>query len=135
MPAVWRWHPLPATAVTNANSGGEDWEVVSEVSKAVEVIKVAEVIKVREGVSWKERGMAKRMYASPSTVHAKALHAGEAMDATKAVHAAEAVASETAHRAGGQGHWRGKHRHNGSASDHHFAEHGNPPERHNRPVS
>ena len=31
------------------------------------------------------------------------------------------------HRVGGQRRWRGKHRHHDSASNNHFAEHGNPP--------
>jgi hypothetical protein len=31
------------------------------------------------------------------------------------------------HRVGGQRRWRGKHRHQDSASNNHFAEHDNPP--------
>jgi hypothetical protein len=124
VPTVWAWYPLPATAVTNSKSGGEDWEVVP---KMMEVTKVVEVIKVREVVSWKER-MTEWMYTSPCTTHAESAHAAEAMDATKALHAAEAVASKTPHRAGGQSHWSGKHRHHDSTSEHYFAEHNKSPD-------
>jgi hypothetical protein len=128
VPTPSRWHPLPATAEADANSGGEDWEVVPEVMEAMEVIKAREV------VPWKKRAMAKVVYASPSARHAKVVWAAEAMGAAKTVHAAEAmhaakaVASKTAHRAGGQCHWRGEHRHHDSTSDCYFAAHDNPPD-------
>jgi hypothetical protein len=97
--------------------------VVTEVTKVSEVM---EAMEAREVMSWKERAMAERMYASPSAGHTKVVCAAEAMAATKAVHAAaaEAMASKTAHRVGGQ--WRGKHRHHDSTSDCYFAEHDNP---------
>jgi hypothetical protein len=96
----------------------------------MEVMKVSEVMKameVREVVSWKERAMVERMYASPSAGHARVVWPAEIMGTTKAVHAAaEAMASKTAHRVGGQ--WRGKHRHHDSTSNCYFAEHDNPPD-------
>lgn len=99
--------------------------------EAMEASKVVEVIKVREVVSWKKtRVMVERMYASPSTSHAKAAYAAKAMGAAKAMHAAHAVhtahAAHTAHRASGQSHWRGEHRHHDSTSDCCFANHDNP---------
>ena len=105
VPTPSRRHPLPATAEADANSGGEDWEVMPEVMEAMEVSKVVEVIKVREVVSWKERATD----ASPSASHAKVVWSAEAMDAAKAVHAAHTVhaahavhaAAHAAHRAGG----------------------------------
>lgn len=123
MPTPSRWHPPPATA--DADSSGEDWEVVPEVMKVGEVMKAMEV---REVMSWKERAVVERMYASPSAGHTKVVWPAEAMGATKAVHAAaaEAMASETAHRVGGQ--WRGKHRHHDSTSDCNLAEHDSPPD-------
>jgi hypothetical protein len=121
VPTPSRWHPLPATAVADADSGGEEWEVVPEVMKAMEVIKVREVVS-------RHPAMVEGMYASPSASHAKVVCAAEAMDATKAVHAAEAMASKTTHRVGGQRQWRGKHRHRDSTSNRYFAEHDNPPD-------
>ena len=86
MPTPSRWHPLPATAVADADSGGEEWEVVPEVMKAMEVIKAREVVA-------RHPAMIEGMYASPSAGHAKVMWAAEVVDAAKAVHAAEAVAT------------------------------------------
>jgi hypothetical protein len=102
VPTPPRWHPPPATG--DADSGGEDWEVVS-------VPEVVEVIKAGEVASWKERAMVEPMHASPSAGHAKVVCAAEA------VHAAEAVASHATHHRVGRHHWRGKHRHHDSTSD------------------
>ena len=121
MPTPSRGHPPPATA--DADSGGEDWEMVPEV---MEVREVPEVMKMSEVMS-RHPAMVEAMYASPSAGHAKVVCAAEAMGATKAVHAAaEAMTSKTTHRVGGQ--WRGKHRQHDSTSDCYFAEHDNSPD-------
>jgi hypothetical protein len=124
VPTPSRWHPLPATAVADADSSGEDWEVVPEVMKAMEVIKMREVVS-------RHPAMIEGMYASPSAGHAKVTCAAEVVAAAKAVHAAEVVAPN--HRVGGQRHWRGKHRHHDCTSDCYFAEHDNPPDCHKSP--
>jgi len=126
MPTPPRWHPPPTTAVADADSSGEEWEVVPEVMKAMEVIKVREV-------AARHPAMIEGMYASPSAGHAKVMWAAEVVDAAKAVHAAEAVAPQANHRVGGQRHWRGKHRHHDSTSDRYVAEHDNPPDCHKSP--
>ena len=60
MPTESRRYPPPATA--DANSAGEDYEVVSaEVTKVSKMMKVAEVC---EAVSWKDRAMVERMDGS-----------------------------------------------------------------------
>jgi hypothetical protein len=123
VPTPSRWHPPPTAA--DADSSGEDWEVV------MEVMEVMEVIKVREVVLWKEGAMVERMYASPSAGHAKVMWAAEVVDAAQAVHAADAVAPN--HRVSGQHYWRSKHRHHDSTSDCYFAEHDNPPDCHKSP--
>jgi len=79
VPTPSRWHPLPATAEADANSGGEDREVVPEVMEAMEVIKVHDVVP--------------RMYASPSASHANVVwhaHDARAVHAAHAAHAAHA---------------------------------------------
>jgi hypothetical protein len=119
VPTISRWHPPPATVVADADSAGEDCEVVS-------VPEVNKVMKVSETVSWKDRAMVERVG------HAKVVWAAEAMDAAKAAHAAKAVATKTTHL-GGQRHWREKHRHHDSTSDRYFAEHDNPPDCHKLP--
>jgi hypothetical protein len=116
VPTPPRWHPPPATG--DADSGGEDWEVVS-------VPEVVEVIKAGEVASWKERAMVEPMHASPSAGHAKVVCAAEAVHAARAVHAAEAVASHATHHRVGRRHWSGKHRHHDSTSDCYFAERDN----------
>jgi hypothetical protein len=130
VPTPSRGHPAPATA--DADSGGEDGEVVPEV---MEVSEVPEVMKMSEVMS-RHPAMVEGMYASPSASHAKIVCAAEAMGATKAAHAAVhpggAVASKTTHGVGGQ--WRGKHRHHDSTSDCNFAGHDNPPIVANRPA-
>jgi hypothetical protein len=128
VPTPSRRHPLPATAVANADGGGEEWEVVLEVMEA---------IKMREVVPWKERAMVECMYASPSPSHAKVVWPAEAMDGAKALHPSEAMhAARTVHAPHhrvGRHHWRCKHRHYDSASSRYFAEHDNPPDRHRLP--
>ena len=104
MPTPSRWHPPPATAY--ADSAGEEYVTVPEVSEVMEVTKVDEVMKVMEAdevVVW-HRGMV----ASPSGGHVWTMH--------------------TAHHRVGRHHRRGKHRHHDSASDRYFAEHDNPPD-------
>src|SRR5262249_39781533 len=119
VPTPSRWHPPPATA--HADSAGEEYVSVPEVSKMVEVMKVDEVMKVMEAdevVVWNHRGMV----ASPSGGHVWTMHT------TSAVHAAHAM--HAAHHRVGRHHWRSKHRHHDSASDRYFAEHDNPPDCH-----
>jgi hypothetical protein len=73
--------------------------VVSEVMKVSEAV-VPEVMKVSEAV------------------------------VSEVMKVSEVVMSEVMkviHRVGGQRRWRGKHRHQDSASNNHFAEHDNPP--------
>ena len=89
VPTESRWHPPPATAVADADSGGEQVSMM-EVMKVSEV--VPEVMKVSEAVSWKVRAMTESMYAPRSAGHAKAMHAAEAVHAARAVHA-----TKTAH--------------------------------------
>ena len=120
MPTPSRWHPLPATGV-DADSAGEEYVSVSEVSKVMKVVKVSEV------VSWKEHAMVERV-GHGKVVWADAMDAAEAVHTTNAVHTAEAVASHAAHHRVGRHHWRGKHRHHDSASNRYFAEHYNPPD-------
>ena len=55
MPTESRWHPLPATVVADADSAGEDYEVVS--AEVMKVSKMIKVIEVCEAVSWKDRAM------------------------------------------------------------------------------
>jgi hypothetical protein len=123
VPTPSRWHPPPATA--DADSSGEDWEVVAEVMNVGEMVPVPEVIKamkVSEAVSWKVRATTERISAPRSAGHAEAVHPAEAVHAARAVHA-----TKTAHRVGGQRHWRDQHRQHDSTSDCYFAEHNNPP--------
>jgi len=115
VPTPSRWYPPPATA--HADSAGEEYVPVPEVSEVMEVTKVDEVMKVMEAdevVVW-HRGMV----ASPSGGHVWTMHT------TGAVHTAHAM--HTAHHRVGRHHRRGKHRHHDSASDCYFAEHDNPP--------
>jgi hypothetical protein len=117
--------------VANADSAGEEYLSVPEVSKVTEAMKVDEVMKVMEAgevVSWKHRGMIEPMHASQSAGHAKLVWAAEAVHATSAVRTAEAVASHAAHHRVGRHRWRGKHRHHDSTSDCYFTEHDNPPD-------
>src|SRR5215472_2396894 len=121
VPTPSRWHPPPATA--HADSAGEEYVSVPEVSKVVEVMKVMEADEV---VVWNHRGMV----ASPSGGHVWTTHT------TSAVHTAHAM--HAAHHRVGRHHRSGKHRHHDSASDRYFAEHDNPPSevecwRHSRP--
>jgi len=110
VPTPSRWHPPPATA--HADSAGEEYVSVPEVSKVVEVMKVMEADEV---VVWRHHGMV----ASPSGGHVWTTHT------TSAVHTAHAM--HTAHHRVGRHHRRGKHRHYDSASGRYFAEHDNPP--------
>ena len=111
VPTPSRWHPPPATA--HADSAGEEYVSVPEVSKVVEVMKVMEADEV---VVWNHRGMV----ASPSGGHVWTMHT------TSAVHTAHAM--HTAHHRVGRHRWRGKHRHRDSASNHYFAEHDDSPD-------
>jgi hypothetical protein len=123
VPTKSRWHPPPATVDAHADSAGEEYVSVSEVSK---VMKAVKVMKVGEVVSWKERAvMAEPMHPSPSAGH---VWAAEAVHTTSAVHAAEAVASHAAHHRVGRHRWRSKHRHHDNTSDCDFAEHDNSPD-------
>jgi hypothetical protein len=120
VPTKSRWHPPPATIDAHADSAGEEYVSVPEVSK---VMKAMKAMKVGEVVSWKERAMmAECMHASPSAGH---VWAAEAVHTARAVHAA--------HHRVGRHHWRGKHCHHDSTSDHYFAEHDNPPDCHPPP--
>ena len=100
VPTPSRWHPPPATA--HADSAGEEYVSVPEVSKVMEVMKVMEADEV---VVWNHRGMV----ASPSGGHVWTMHT------TSAVHTAHAM--HAAHHRVGRHRWRGKHRHHDSASN------------------
>ena len=92
VPTPSRWHPPPATA--HADSAGEEYASVPEVSEVMEVMEGGEVVKVSEVMVWEHHGMV----ASPSGGHvwaaAKATHAAHT---ARAVHAAHHGAAETVH--------------------------------------
>jgi hypothetical protein len=96
VPTPSHWHPLPATAVANANSAGEEKVSVPEVSEVMEVM-MSKVMEGSEVVLWKHRAMVERVGHAKVVWAAEVVHAAKAVHTTKAVHAAAHAAH---HRVG-----------------------------------
>src|SRR5262250_173686 len=82
VPTPSRRHPPPATA--HADSAGEEYVPVPEVSEVMEVVEADEVVKVMEVMVWNHHGM---VVASPPAGHVWAA----AAHTTSAVHTAHAM--------------------------------------------